>query len=369
MASNQEPNNNNFFPEPLLDKKNFRLTTYPLNPMYMEAWKMYKKHQDAYWRAEELDFSKDLQAFQELKEEERYFILKVLAFFASIDSIVRIGADDVLSKHILVPEVSYFYTLQSMVENIHSEVYSDMLMTLVPDEDERNKIFRSFENEPSIKKISEWFVKWITCMRNKQYDKNTPIDQVLADDDYEVDLNLLNNNLGKIIIALACIEGIFFSGAFVSIFWLKKYATKGLPLNGLVSSNQFISRDEGLHTDFGCLLYAQYIQNRMPQNEIHDMVHEMVNIACEFNKDALKYDLIGMNNKEMDSYTKWVADRLLFSIGYEKKYNAENPFVDIMESIQHMLKDNFFERRPNAYQSAFNENNQKTHDFERLSDY
>jgi ribonucleoside-diphosphate reductase subunit M2 len=319
--------------EEITDPNNFRLTTKPLNPKYQVFWDLYMKQFNSIWRASEIDYTYDKNDFENtLDDNEREFVKMILSFFAASDGIVNMNLRERFLNEIQITEAQYAYSFQLMMENVHAEVYSDMLINIVKNNDEREKLFNGFKTVKSIKSMTDWATKWID-------DKNATI--------------------GKRVVAFAIVEGIFFSGAFAAIYWLKKNRNRGKHfMNGLIKSNNFIARDEGLHTNFACVLY-KFVQNKVSKEEIKIMFDEAVELTTQFSQDAIRCDLIGMNPELMQEYNKYVSDRLLVYLGYEKIYNATNPF-DFMETIGFLNKDNFFEVRPDAYQSATNESNTST---------
>lgn len=326
--------------EPLLDTKNFRFTVKPVDPKYEILWKMYKKQQESYWTSEEIDFSKDYDDFVTLTEDEQHFIKMVLAFFASSDGIVNFNLRERFLQEIQVVEAQVAYGFQLMMESIHGEIYADMLINIVKDPEERLKLFSAIENVASVKRMSEWALKWIDS----------------------------SDSFGHRLIAFAIVEGVFFSGAFASIFWLKKQRGNGkLFMEGLVKSNKFISRDESMHQNFACAMYS-YILNRVSKEDIASMFNEAVEVSEQFVTDAINCRLIGMNIDLMNRYIRYVSDRLLVLLGYEKMYNVENPFP-FMETIGLMSKDNFFENRPDSYQKSHNEENKESWSFTIVDDY
>jgi ribonucleotide reductase beta subunit family protein with ferritin-like domain len=283
-----------------------------------EIWKMYKKQVDCFWRAEEIDLSKDIVQWnsETLNDNERYFISMILAFFAASDGIVTENLAIRFMSDVQLAEARAFYGFQIAMENIHNEVYSLLIDSLIKSDEQKNKLFAGIENFPCIKKKSDWALRWINDKRSSFYTR---------------------------LIAFACIEGIFFSGAFCSIYWLKK---RGL-MPGLTFSNELISRDEALHTEFAILLYNK-TQKRYPKQKVHDIIKEAVEIEKEFICEALPCRLIGMNSKLMSQYIEFVADRLSLQLGYDKIYNSSNPF-DFMEMISVEGKTNFFEKRVSEY--------------------
>ncbi|ALD22859.1 ribonucleoside-diphosphate reductase [Hymenobacter sp. DG25A] len=279
---------------------------------------MYKKAEASFWTAEEIDLSQDQKDWEALNDGERHFISHVLAFFAASDGIVNENLAVNFMQEVQMPEARCFYGFQIMMENIHSETYSLLIDTYIKDPKEKDRLFNALETVPCVKKKGEWALKWIN-----------------------------SEDFAERIIAFAAVEGIFFSGSFCSIFWLKK---RGL-MPGLTFSNELISRDEGLHCDFACLLYEKYLVNKLPEARVHAIIRDAVQIEQEFVTDALPVNLIGMNAKAMSQYIEFVADRLLQSLGYSKIYNATNPF-DFMEMISLQGKTNFFEKRVAEYQKA-----------------
>jgi ribonucleoside-diphosphate reductase subunit M2 len=312
--------------EPLLDPKNERFTIFPIK--FPEIWAMYKTQQELYWKAEEIDFSKDYDDFITLDEDEQHFIKMILAFFASSDGIVNFNLRERFLREIKMMEAQVAYGWQMMMEAIHSETYSKMLENIVKDPVEREYLFNSIKTVDSIKLMADWALKWIES----------------------------SDSLAYRLIAFAAVEGIFFSGAFASIFWLKKYRSGGRSImNGLVKSNQFISRDEGMHVKYACLLYST-IKNRLEKGTVYDIIGEAVTISKLFNRDAIKCQMIGMNLDLMYQYIEYVADTLLVMLGYDKMYSTPNPFI-FMESIGLLNKTNHFESRPTEYMIAHTSKN------------
>ncbi|MEY5048410.1 MAG: hypothetical protein RLZZ175_1769 [Bacteroidota bacterium] len=302
--------------EPLLKENPNRFVLFPIQ--HDDIWKMYKQAEASFWTAEEIDLNQDLTDWEKLNDGERHFVSHVLAFFAASDGIVNENLAVNFMKEVQLPEAKCFYGFQIMMENIHAETYSLLIDTYIKDSKQKDYLFNALETVPCVGKKGEWALKWINS------------------DDF-VDR----------LIAFAAVEGIFFSGSFCSIFWLKK---RGL-MPGLSFSNELISRDEGLHTDFACLLYTKYIKNKRSQEHIYNIITEAVSIEKEFITEALPVALIGMNAKLMGEYIEFVADRLLQSLGCEKYYNAANPF-DFMEMISLQGKTNFFEKRVAEYQKS-----------------
>ncbi|UOG74912.1 ribonucleoside-diphosphate reductase small subunit [Hymenobacter tibetensis] len=301
--------------EPLLIENPNRFVLFPIQNN--DVWQMYKKAEASFWTAEEIDLSQDQKDWDNLNDNERHFISHVLAFFAASDGIVNENLAVNFMQEVQMPEARCFYGFQIMMENIHSETYSLLIDTYIKNVQEKDRLFNALETVPCVKKKGEWALTWIN-----------------------------SEDFAERIIAFAAVEGIFFSGSFCSIFWLKK---RGL-MPGLTFSNELISRDEGLHCDFACLLYS-YLQNKLPQERVHSIIRDAVTIEQEFVTDALPVNLIGMNANSMSQYIEFVADRLLESLGYSKIYNATNPF-DFMEMISLQGKTNFFEKRVAEYQKA-----------------
>jgi len=304
--------------EPLLKENPRRFVILPIQ--YNDIWQMYKKAEASFWTAEEVDLSKDLDDWNDkLKEEERDFVSHVLAFFAASDGIVNENIVERFMSEVQVPEARCFYGFQIAIENIHSEMYSLLIDTYVKDRETREKLFNAVETVPAVKRKADWAMRWTGSESAAFADR---------------------------IIAFACVEGIFFSGSFAAIFWLKK---RGL-MPGLTFSNELISRDEGLHTDFACLMF-QHVVNKPSQEHILRIVEEAVAIETEFLTDALPVSLIGMNCDLMTQYIQFVADRLLKELGCPKRWSVENPF-DFMDNISLEGKTNFFEKRVGEYQKA-----------------
>ncbi|CAN8097279.1 unnamed protein product [Discula destructiva] len=304
--------------EPILRENPQRFVLFPIQ--YHEIWQMYKKHEASFWTAEEIDLSKDMHDWENrLNDDEKYFISHILAFFAASDGIVNENLVERFSSEVQIPEARCFYGFQTMMENIHSETYSLLIDTYIKEPAQRTYLLNAIETIPCIRKKADWALKWIT-------DRESTYAQRL--------------------VAFAAVEGIFFSGAFASIFWLKK---RGL-MPGLTFSNELISRDEGLHTDFACLLFS-HLRNRPSKERVAAIITEAVVIEKEFLTEALPCGLLGMNANLMKQYIEFVADRLLLALGNEKVYKATNPF-DFMENISLGGKTNFFEKRVGDYQKA-----------------
>merc|ERR1711939_987397 len=304
--------------EPLLQESDKRFVLFPIK--YNEIWQMYKKAEASFWTAEEIDLSKDLHDWDnKMNADEKHFISHVLAFFASADGIVNENLLERFSNEVQVAEARCFYGFQIMIENIHAEVYSLLIDTYIRETAERTRLFNAIETMPAIARKAEWAMTWIS-------DKDS--------------------SFGERLVAFAAVEGIFFSGSFASIFWLKK---RGL-MPGLTFSNELISRDEGMHTDFACLLLS-HLKHRPSQQAIQDIIVEAVAIEQEFLTDALPCALLGMNANLMKQYIEFVADRLLVALGNQKYFKSQNPF-DFMENISLAGKTNFFEKRVGDYQKA-----------------
>ena len=291
-----------------------KYTMFPIQ--HTDIWAAYKRQVDCFWRAEEVDLSKDINDWDKLNDAERHFISSILAFFAASDGIIVENLALRFMEDVESSEAKAFYGFQIAMENIHSEMYSLLIDTYIKDDIQKNKMFNSFETYPCIKQKADWSIKWIQDNHNS----------------FETRL-----------IAFACIEGIFFSGAFCSIYWLK---TKGI-MPGLTFSNELIARDEAMHTEFAILLYSKS-SRKLSQQNAHSIISDAVNIEIEFICESLPCGLIGMNAKLMTEYIKFVADRLCIQLGYEKIYNSNNPF-DFMELISIESKTNFFEKRNPDY--------------------
>lgn len=295
-----------------------RFSIFPIK--YQDAFDMYKKHVASFWEVAEIDLASDYAEFSKLSDDEKHFILRVLAFFASADGIVNENLAARFLAEVQVPEVRQFYAFQIAMEAIHAETYALLIDTYVKNVDEKRLLFSSIEKVPSIQKKADWAIKWL---------KDS------------------NSSFAERLVAFACVEGILFSGSFCAIFYFKK---RGL-LKGLTFSNELISRDEGLHRDFACLVYRTMIKGKLTEEKVRQIVGEAVQSEEEFIKDALKADIIGMNSKSMMQYIRFVADHLLSSLGHQKMYGDSNPY-DWMELISLQGKTNFFEKRVGEYQKA-----------------
>jgi ribonucleoside-diphosphate reductase beta chain len=301
--------------EVLLRENKDRFVILPIN--YPRIWEMYKKHEASFWTAEEIDLSGDLQDWARLNDGERHFISHVLAFFAASDGIVNENLAVNFMSEVQLPEARCFYGFQIMMENIHSETYALLIDTYIRNPQEKHRLFHAIDTVPAVRKKAEWALRWIQ-----------------------------NGNFAERLVAFAAVEGIFFSGSFCSIFWMKK---RGL-MPGLTFSNELISRDEGLHCEFACLLYSM-LGAKLPVSEVTAIIRDAVEIEKEFITEALPVDLIGMNARLMQQYIEFVADRWLGELGCPKIYNASNPF-DFMEMISLQGKTNFFEKRVGDYQKS-----------------
>ena len=303
--------------EPILQPNDNRFVIFPIQ--HNDLWEWYKKQQACFWTAEEIDLQSDVIDWTtKLTDDERYFIKHILAFFAASDGIVNENLAENFVNEVQYSEAKFFYGFQIMMENVHSETYSLLIDTYVKDEVEKDRLFRAIEVFPAIRKKADWALKWIE-----------------------------SDSFAERLIAFAAVEGIFFSGEFCSIFWLKK---RGL-LPGLTFSNELISRDEGMHADFAVHLHNNHIVNRVSPERIREIIIDALNIEREFITESLPVSLIGMNSKLMTQYLEFVADRLLLEFGCEKEYEATNPF-DFMEMISLEGKTNFFEKRVSEYQKA-----------------
>jgi len=303
--------------EPLLREDENRYVMFPIQDD--SIWKMYKKQVDCFWRAEEVDLSKDLADWAKLTADEKHFISMVLAFFAASDGIVMENLAMRFMNDVQLSEARAFYGFQIAMENIHSEMYSLLIDTYIHDSEEKSRLFCGVQNYPCISKKSEWAKRWIGDNRS---------------------------SFASRLLAFACVEGIFFSSSFASIYWIKK---RGL-MPGLTLSNEFISRDEALHTEFAILLYSK-LNKKLAKKRVHEIIHEAAEIEKEFITEALPCRLIGMNANLMCQYIEFVADRLCVQLGYEKIYKTANP-LDFMELISVESKVNFFERVNSAYSLA-----------------
>lgn len=304
-------------PEPILQENPDRFVIFPIQ--HDELWSQYKNQMACIWTAEEIDLSSDLDHWRnKLNEDEKHFIKHVLAFFAASDGIVNENLAENFVREVQYTEAKFFYGFQIMMENIHSETYSLLIDTYISDPQEKHRLFHAIETIPAVKKKADWALKWIS-----------------------------SPNFQERLIAFAAVEGIFFSGSFCSIFWLKK---RGL-MPGLSFSNELISRDEGMHCDFAVLLHNKYLANKVTEEKIKEIIVSALEIEKEFILESLPVRLIGMNSDLMSQYLEFVADRLLVSLECSKVYGSENPF-DFMTNISLQGKTNFFEKRVAEYQKS-----------------
>nr|CAG4651001.1 EOG090X06TJ [Simocephalus serrulatus] len=320
--------------EPLLRPNPNRFVLFPIQ--YQDIWKMYKKAEASFWTAEEVDLSKDAKDWENLQPSEKHFVSHVLAFFAASDGIVNENLVERFAQEVQVPEARCFYGFQIAMENIHSEMYSLLIETYIKNSEEKSRLFNAIETMPCVAKKADWAMKWIGN-RDAPYCER--------------------------IVAFAAVEGIFFSGSFASIFWLKK---RGL-MPGLTFSNELISRDEGLHCDFACVMF-KHLVNKPSKDRVIEIITNAVEIEQEFLTDALPVEMIGMNCKLMRQYIEFVADRLLLELGCGKVFNVENPF-DFMEHISLEGKTNFFEKKVGEYQKAGVMNSKENHVFTLDADF
>jgi ribonucleoside-diphosphate reductase beta chain len=318
--------------EPILRENKDRFVIFPIQ--HNDLWEWYKKQEACIWTAEEIDLHEDLNDWNnKLNDDERYFIKHILAFFAASDGIVNENLAENFVNEVQYSEAKFFYGFQIMMENIHSETYSLLIDTYVKDEKEKNTLFQAIENFPAIKKKADWALKWI----------DSP-------------------SFAERLIAFAAVEGIFFSGSFCSIFWLKK---RGL-MPGLTFSNELISRDEGMHCDFAVHLHNKHIVNKVSKERITEIIVDALNIEREFITESLPASLIGMNAKLMTQYLEFVTDRLLVELECDKVFNSSNPF-EFMDMISLQGKTNFFEKRVSEYQKAGILNSDKDGDSQKIS--
>lgn len=304
-------------PEPLLQENPDRFVIFPIK--HPDIWAKYKQHMAVFWTPEEIDLSKDMKDWERLSDNERHFIKNILGFFAGSDGIVMENLASRFTREVQWPEAKFFYGCQNLLEAVHSETYSLLIDTYIADKKEKDELLRATSTIPCVKKKAEWAMEWI---ENKDAD------------------------FGTRLVGFAAVEGIFFSGAFCAIFWLKQ---RGL-MPGLTLSNEFIARDEGIHTDFACLLYSKIV-NRLDKKKVYKIIRDAVKIEKQFITKSLPCELIGMNADLMSQYIEYVADRLLLQLGYPKVYKATNPFP-FMERISLENKDNFFEKRVSTYAKA-----------------
>lgn len=310
------PANTPIVDEPILKENPDRFVLFPIQ--HNDIWALYKKQQESFWRVEEVDLANDLVDWQKLNDNEKHFIKHVLAFFAASDGIVNENLAENFVREVQYTEAKMFYGFQIMMENIHSEMYSLLIDTYIKDVTEKNNLFNAIETLDCVKKKAQWALRWI----------DSP-------------------SFAERLVAFAAVEGIFFSGSFCSIFWLKK---RGL-MPGLATSNEFISRDEGMHCEFACHLYKHHVKNKLTEDRIKEIICDAVAIEKEFVTDALPVELIGMNALMMTQYIEFVADHWLSVLGCTKVFNVENPFA-FMDFISLQGKTNFFEKRVSEYKKA-----------------
>ncbi|OMJ79160.1 hypothetical protein SteCoe_20859 [Stentor coeruleus] len=302
--------------EPILRGNSSRFVMFP--KQYSDIWTMYKKHEASFWTAEKLDLSQDLQDWENLTDNEKYFIKNILAFFAASDRIVLENLATKFFCEVQIPEARAFYGFQIVIENIHSGAYSMLIDTYITDAQEKTMLLNDIIHLPSIKKKADWALKWVNN----------------------------SDSFAQRLVAYAIIEGIFFSGSFCAIFWVKKRSL----MPGLTSSNKLISRDKSFHTDFSCLLYSHLV-NKLSQDQINELICEAIEIEKEFIIETLPVEIIGMNSRLMSQYLEFISDRLLIALGYDKLYRALNPF-EWMEIIPIQYKTNFIENRVNECQKT-----------------
>ena len=313
--------------DPLLEENPDRFVVFPIK--HPKVWEMYKKAMASFWTADEVDLTKDVQQWPKLTENERYFIKHVLSFFAASDGIVNENLVERFMAEVQMTEARCFLGFQVMMENIHGEMYSQLLDTLITDSEERLKCLRAIEHFPAIKRKADWALKWCKDKRS---------------------------SFGTRVVAFVAVEGLFFSGSFCAIFWLKK---RGL-LPGVSFANELISRDEGMHTDFGCMMHS-LLKNKPSKAKIYEIFRDAVSIEKEFITESLPCRLVGMNSNMMSQYIEFVADRLLTQLGHPKIYNVPNPFP-WMEMISMDGKTNFFERRVGDYSKTVDNKTESSFD-------
>ncbi len=317
--------------EPILQENPNRFVLFPIE--HADIWQWYKKSEASFWTAEEIDLSQDMKDWNELNDGERHFISHVLAFFAASDGIVNENLAENFVNEVQYTEAKFFYGFQIAMENIHSETYSLLIDTYVKENKEKDHLFRAVETMDCVRKKADWALRWID-----------------------------EGSFAERLVAFAAVEGIFFSGSFCSIFWLKK---RGL-MPGLTFSNELISRDEGMHCDFACHLYNEHLKQQLPEDVVRKIITDAVEIEKEFVTDALPVSLIGMNAELMRQYIEFVADRLLSELNCAKVYNSSNPF-DFMEMISLQGKTNFFEKRVGEYQKAGVKNSASEQEAQKFS--
>lgn len=322
--------------EALFQDDPLRYVLFPIAPERRPIWEAYKRHMQCFWTPEEIDFAADRNDWKALQPKERAFIEHILAFFAGSDGIVLENLLENFSTEVQWAEVRCFYGFQAMIENVHSEVYSLLIDVYVEDPTRKTELFEALERIPCIQKKAEWAKRWMDSTQS----------------------------FARRLVAFAVVEGIFFSGSFCAIFWLK---SRGIMVKALGTSNELIARDEGMHTDFAVLLYG-YLQQRLTQAEVEEIFRDAVKIEQEFIGDSLPYDLPGMNSRLMSQYIEFVADRLLLQLGYQAIYKAENPF-DFMEVTCLDGKSNFFEKRVSEYQLAATASRAEEREFNVMDEF
>lgn len=339
IEKKEEEEEPNMCVEPLLKEDATRFTMMPIK--FPEIWAMYKKAEASFWTAEEVDLSEDMKDFNKLSDNERHFLTHILAFFAASDGLVNENLVLNFCNEVQPPEARSFYGFQIMIENIHSEVYSLLIDTYVQDQAQKAKLFNAIETIPCVRTKAKWALKW-TVASDTEYPKN--LTSFFTKEEIQA---LRPASFAERLVAFAAVEGIFFSGSFCAIYWLKK---RGL-MPGLTFSNELISRDEGMHCDFAVLLYKSLRYTQLSQRRIYEIIGSAVDGEKEFITKALPVELIGMNSKLMSQYIEFVADRLIVDLGYDKLYHTTNPF-EWMTLISLQGKTNFFEKRVGEYSLA-----------------
>jgi ribonucleoside-diphosphate reductase beta chain len=325
--------------EPILKEENRRYTMYPI--IHTNIWNLYQTQLACFWKPAEIDFSKDLEDFETLSPNEQFYIKRVLAFFSSSDGLINFNIGKRFLNDIKIMEGLVCYSFQMMMEYQHSETYSIMLDNLVKNPKERTDLLNAIETVDSVKKLGEWALRW----------SNSEL------------------SFAHRLIIFAVFEGVLFSGAFASIFWIKKFKSAGkLFLQGLVKSNEFIARDEGLHVNYATELYKMLIYTKLSENEVFELVEEGTQVSKNFMSEALPVHLIGMNSNSMSEYLEYIADRLLVDLGYRKKYDTKNPY-EWMQTIGMTSCSNFFESRSSDYGACFTSLNIRQGNFEMLEDF
>lgn len=325
--------------EEILNPSNNRLTIKPIDPRFNDIWSNHVQQRDAHWTVGMIDLSEDKHDYKKCDENLQHFIKSILAFFAGADSIVNENIDINLSK-ITIREAKVAYAFQEMMENVHGEVYANMLTEIIENPQERIDLINAFRTVRSIKLMIEWAQRWINSERRIAFS----------------------------IAVFTIFEGLMFSSAFASIYWLKKYLGED-KMKGFIQSNNYIAKDEGMHTEFGFLMYSK-IKHRLSQDEMNILMSEAVDISKIFTRDAIKVEMIGMNISLMDQYLEYVADRLMMSLNYDKIFGTKIPDqFQFMDSIGFLNKENFFEKRPTEYQKAYNTKNTAGYKFKLIDNY